>query len=73
MCVKSPVMAWGLANAWSLGSAKFANAPPLGLTRCGAVAGGGGGLGTVELTDALSVTSINAIDLVMVLEAKHDE
>ena len=33
MHVISSVMAWGLVNAWSPGSAKFANAPPLGLTR----------------------------------------
>ena len=39
----------------------------------GQLLGEEGGLGTVELTDALSVTSINTIDLVMVLEAKHDE
>ena len=61
-----------------LGSAKFANAPPLGLTRRASalqLPGGGGGGGwwvQVELTDALSVTGINAIDLLMVLEAKHD-
>ena len=59
-----------------LGSAKFANAPPLGLTRRASTlqlpGGGGGGWGQVELTDALSVTGINAIDLLMVLEAKHD-
>ena len=46
MHVKSLGMAPGLANAWPLGSAKFANAPPLGLTRRW------GGGGQVELTDA---------------------
>ena len=59
-----------------LGSAKFANAPPLGLTRRASalqLPGGGGGCWVqVESTDALSVTGINAIDLLMVLEAKHD-
>ena len=58
-----------------LGSAKFANAPTLGLTRRASAVqlpGGGGCWVQVELTDALSVTGINAIDLLMVLEAKHD-
>ena len=39
---------------------------------CSCLEGGGGGWVQVELTDALSVTGINAIDLLMVLEAKHD-
>ena len=43
----------GLANARPLGSAKFANAPPLGLTRRAvARGGGGGGWAQLELTDA---------------------
>ena len=57
MRVKSSGLARGLANARPPGSATFANAPPLGLTR-GANAlqlpgGVGGGWAQVELTDAL--------------------
>ena len=54
--VKSSGMAWGLANARPPGSAKFANAPSLGLTRrenAPQLPGGGGGWAQVELTDAL--------------------
>ena len=45
----------GLANAWPLGSTKFVNAPPLGLTmRANANGVGGGGTWVqLELTDAL--------------------
>ena len=54
MRVKSAGIAPGLANAWPPGSAKFANAPPLGLTRRANARGGGGGwLGQLEFTDAL--------------------
>ena len=53
MRVKSSGMALGLANAWHPGIAKFANAPPPGLTRrakrrsslAGGVGGWGGRLG----------------------------
>ena len=51
MRVKSSGMARGLANARPPGSAKFANAPPPGLTRR-AVARGG--WAQVELNDALT-------------------
>ena len=44
MRVKSSGMAPGLANARPPGSAKFANAPPPGLTRPG-----GGGLGVAGI------------------------
>ena len=61
MRVKSLGIALGLANAWPLGSTKFANTPPLGPTRRqGQMAqsrtggGGGGALAQLELTDALS-------------------
>ena len=50
-----------LANARPPGSAKFANAPPLGTDKAGkwpAVARGGGQL---ELTDALTMTYLNTI------------
>ena len=52
--VKSSGMAQGLANARSLGSAKFANAPPPGLARRANAPQlpGGGGWAQVELTDA---------------------
>ena len=52
--VKSSGMARGLANARPLGSAKFANAPPPGLTRRANASQlpGGGGWTQVELTDA---------------------
>ena len=56
MRVKSSRMARGLANARPPGSAKFANAPPPGLTRRAmprSSPGGGGGWAQVELTDAL--------------------
>ena len=76
MRVKSSGMAQGLANAWSPGQCKICKCPTSGTDKegkCPAVAwGGGGGWGQVKLTDALSVTGINAIDLLMVLEAKHD-
>ena len=52
--VKSSGMARGLANARPPGSAKFANAPPPGLTRRANGGGGGGGWAQVELTDALN-------------------
>ena len=49
MRVKSSGMAPGLANAWHPGIAKFANAPPPGLTRRAkrrsSLGGVGGGLG----------------------------
>ena len=51
-------MARGLANARPPGSAKFANATPLGLTRRANALqfpGGGGGWAQVELTDALEL------------------
>ena len=48
-------MARGLANARPPGSAKFANAPPPGLTRRAIARGEGGrGWAQVELTDALA-------------------
>ena len=75
MPVKSSGMAQGLANAWPPGQCKICKCPNSGTDKegkCRAVAWGGGGWVQVELTDALSVTGINAIDLLMVLEAKHD-
>ena len=77
MPVKSSGMAQGLANAWPPGQYKICKCPTSGTDKegkCPAVAWGGvGGCWVqVELTDALSVTGINAIDLLMVLEAKHD-
>ena len=77
MRVKSSGMAQGLANAWPPGQCKICKCPTSGTDKegkCPAVAwGGGGGCWVqVKLTDALSVTGINAIDLLMVLEAKHD-
>ena len=50
-------MARGLANARPPGSAKFANATPLGLTRRANALQfpGGGGWAQVELTDALEL------------------
>ena len=51
MRVKSSGMARGLANSRPPGSGKFANAPPLGLTRR-ANGRGAGGWVQVELTDA---------------------
>ena len=63
MCQKLRArMARGLANARPPGSAKFANAPPLGLTRQANALQwpGGGGEGgcwaQVELTDLLFTT-----------------
>ena len=53
------VKSLGLANARPPGSAKFANAPPLGTDKAGkwpAVAREGGGGGQLELTDALTMT-----------------
>ena len=53
--IKSSRVAPGMANARPLGSAKFANAPPPGLTRRTNVPqwpGGGGGRVQMELTDA---------------------
>ena len=50
MHVKSTGMGPELANARSLGSAKFANAPPLG--KCHAVAQRGGAWVQLEFTDA---------------------
>ena len=56
MRVKSSGLARGLANARRPGSATFANAPPLGLTRrANAPQLPGGGWAQVELTDALSL------------------
>ena len=56
MRVKSSGMAPGLANAWHPGIAKFANAPPPGLTRRAkrrsSLGGVGGGDWVQELTDA---------------------
>ena len=76
MRVKSSGMAQGLANAWPPGQCKICKCPTSGTDKegkCPAVAWWGGGCWVqVELTDALSVTGINAIDLLMVLEAKHD-
>ena len=76
MRVKSSGMAQGLANAWPPGQCKICKCPTSGTDKegkCPAVARGGGGCWMqVKLTDALSVTGINAIDLLMVLEAKHD-
>ena len=58
MRVESLGMARGLANTRPPGSAKFANAPPSGLTRRADApqlpGGGGGGRAQVELTDALA-------------------
>ena len=48
MRVKSSGMARGLANARTPGSAKFANAPPLGLTRPRSSRGGGLGAGGID-------------------------
>ena len=54
MRVKSSGMARGLANARPPGSAKFANAPPPGLTRRQMLRScPGGAWAQVELTDAL--------------------
>ena len=56
MCVKSPGLPPGLANAQPPGCAKLAKAPPPGLTRLANAlqlpGGGGGGWAQVELTDA---------------------
>ena len=53
----------GLANAWSLGSRKFVNAPPLGLTmRANANGVGGGGTWVqLALTDALIYNKASVI------------
>ena len=54
----------GLANAWPLGSTKFVNAPPLGLTMRANANGVGGGGGTwvqLELTDALIYNKASVI------------
>ena len=57
----------GLANAWPLGSTKFVNAPPLGLTMRANANGVGGGGGTwvqLELTDALIYNKASVILLI---------
>ena len=68
--IKSLGRAPGLANAWPLGSTRFANAPPPGLTmraNANGVTGGGGGGGgggtwvQLELTDALIYNKASVI------------
>ena len=56
MRVKSLGMSPGLANVRPLGSTKFANAPPPGLTS--SPGGGGGGWAQLELTYALGLVDI---------------
>ena len=53
--VNSSLMAPGLANARPPGSAKFANALPLGLTRRANAPQEPGGWAQLELTDELSL------------------
>ena len=61
--IKSLGRAPGLANAWPLGSTRFANAPPAGLTmRANANGVGGGGTWVqLELTDALIYNKASVI------------
>ena len=56
--IKSLGRAPGLANAWPLGSTRFANAPPPGLTmrvNANGVAGGGGDLGAAGIDGCIDI------------------